>query len=1151
MSTLVDQQARDRAIDVQQSFIVQAPAGSGKTELLSNRILNLLAHAQQPEEIVAITFTRKAAAEMRLRVLARLQLAADVQAGARAAPDSDNARHTLALAQAALARDAAQGWQLLLQPDRLRILTFDSLCSSLARQLPVLSRLGTAADIEEDASALYETAAERTLALLEDDDFHATLSAFLLHFDNDSGKALRLLAEMLGKRDQWQERLGDLRDGDLAARLTADLQAITADLLAAAARCITPAMQNSIMAAARFAADHLRQENPAARIVALLDWQTPLGQNADALIQWQALADLLLTNSDEWRKLLNKNCGFPAGKAEPGASLKAQLQNIVQGYAETALDPSALADVRRLPAPSAVVAGAPFLNTLAQVLSLALAQLWLVFSERNSVDFIAIGDAARAALGSEDEPTDLGLLLDYRIRHLLVDECQDSSFGQMELLRRLTAGWQDGDGRTLFMVGDPMQSIYRFRKAEVALFLHARQHGVGQVHMTPLLLQTNFRSQQNLVDWVNAQGRHLLAADEDAVRGAVPYSAAVAHHPALPAPAVVCQAFAAGDTAAQAEAAFIADAIEQHLPTAQSIAVLGRARAHLIAIAGELRARGIAIEAVDTEPLAGHALVRDLLQLTRALLHPADRLAWLCVLRAPWCGLALQDLHALFSAQRKRSASDLLRAAAAGQFAHCSADAQQRLQRVWPLLDAALSMRARLPLRALVSHCWLQLGGAALLRDDDERQVAEQFFALLETLPADSDDALADLDRELAKLYAKPASGAKVKLMTMHKSKGLEFDVVFLPQLSAASRGDTTPLLRWSQLPAQGRDCLMVAGLRHARADDEDDTGRFLKTLEQERGRHESRRLLYVALTRARQHLYLSATVDTEKTDWAPSANTLLAGIWPGTRAAFLASLPAADAASVQHDESYSEPDSGPVSDPASASYSEQPAARPLQRIGSDFVPLRAADVQAISAPLVADRLSEAPAEQPAVAQILAGDTSRAIGTLAHRWLETFARDPAHWLAQDVGAIDALAPLISKQLRWLDVPETALAAAVGDVQAALRAALQDPRARWLLGTHPEAACEWALVEQVEGQIRQHIIDRTFVDDDGTRWIVDYKTARPEHENVEAFLAARIAEYRPQLQRYARVLSQHEQRPIRLALYFPLQNHFVDWRHEAE
>src|SRR5690606_31866491 len=115
------------------------------------------------------------------------------------------------------------------------------------------------------------------------------------------------------------------------------------------------------------------------------------------------------------------------------------------------------------------------------VVRYAAAHLKVVFQQRHSVDFSEVALAALQALGNV-EPTDTQLAMDERIAHILVDEFQDTSFIQIELLEKLTEGWMPGDGRTLFLVGDPMQSIYAFRKADVGLFLklwHERR--LGQV----------------------------------------------------------------------------------------------------------------------------------------------------------------------------------------------------------------------------------------------------------------------------------------------------------------------------------------------------------------------------------------------------------------------------------------------------------------------------------------------------------------------------------------------------------------------------------------------------------------------------------------------------------------------------------------------
>ena len=125
-------------------------------------------------------------------------------------------------------------------------------------------------------------------------------------------------------------------------------------------------------------------------------------------------------------------------------------------------------------------------------------------------------------------PTDLALRLDYQVRHLLVDEFQDTSPTQMTLLARLTAGWEPGDGRTLFCVGDPMQSIYRFRKADVGLFLAAAADGIGDIPLERLALCRNNRSCPPVIDWINDVFRDVFPASDDVPGGAIRYRPFVA-----------------------------------------------------------------------------------------------------------------------------------------------------------------------------------------------------------------------------------------------------------------------------------------------------------------------------------------------------------------------------------------------------------------------------------------------------------------------------------------------------------------------------------------------------------------------------------------------------------------------------------------------
>ena len=228
-----------------------------------------------------------------------------------------------------------------------------------------------------------------------------------------------------------------------------------------------PVCRDELPALLGFAAENLIADGKTDHLLAAFANASSLpGTNADQRNRWHAIGDLFLTKKGEWRKQSTKNDGFPAGNKSEKQALAAIIESM-HGLHELR-DQFHLA--RTLPDPRYTDAQWEVLLALFDVLPLAVSELQRIFVERGVTDHNEVALSAGRALGEEDSPTDMALILDYRIRHLLVDEMQDTSIAQYELLKKLTAGWTPGDGRTIFCVGDPMQSIYRFRDAEVGEF---------------------------------------------------------------------------------------------------------------------------------------------------------------------------------------------------------------------------------------------------------------------------------------------------------------------------------------------------------------------------------------------------------------------------------------------------------------------------------------------------------------------------------------------------------------------------------------------------------------------------------------------------------------------------------------------------------
>ncbi len=1151
-STITDAKQRLQALDPAQSFLIQAPAGSGKTELLTQRLLRLLATVDHPEEILAMTFTRKAVAEMRARVLAALQSAQH-----DSEPEAAHQRQTWQLARSALQRDAEQGWQLLSHPARLRIRTIDGLNNYLVRQMPLLSGMGVPPEAIDDAQPLYQQAVRQTLDELErDSELTQPLTVILSHLGNNLAGLESLIIAMLKVREQWlrhltshsitstEQPLGSLDRQALQQALAETVDAHIEQLHA----LIDADTATEWLAIARFGAKNLVAQGEQSNLSHCLHSHDLPGADGEACIRWQGLIELVLTkdySKPKWRSSVNKTLGFIAAKDYPdkdakaeGAEFKKRHKELITRLADIPGLQEALNLARQLPPSKFHEAQWQVLQALFQVLRMAAANLSLVIRDRGQADHSAISRAAIDALGNPQAPSDLALSLDYRLRHLLIDEFQDTSVSQWELLERLLAGWQAHDGHSLFIVGDPMQSIYRFRQAEVALFNQARDHGIAGLALTSLQLRTNFRSQAKLVDWVNQQFSNLYpAVSLEAGQIGGGDGAGIEYHPSTAFQAVneqleavqlhgfIVDKGADQDDHHQQEAQRIVEIIQnsQSKNKAASIAILVRGRSHLNEIIPALQSANIAFQAIDIDPLSSRPFITDLLMLTRALLHLSDRIAWLALLRSPFCGLKLNELELIAGNDLAISVWDRLKNHQSDWRSLISASGLKRLQRCIKTLDSVLSQRGRMSLRNWVQQAWLAMGGPAILPSTGRAEEGsespalrdiDRYFSLLDELSVAGDlEQLEDLEAAVVQLKAAAVSNqpSAVQIMTIHKAKGLEFDIVILPGLARSTSGHDKRLLYWHEsLNAQGNTQLLLAPVK-AHDQDTDATVSWIQQLEKQQSSAENGRVLYVATTRAKQqlHLFGSLSRDKEGDIKAPAKNTFLSLLWPQLELTW----PKPSAAESQRVDEC--PDRHP---------------QQLRRLSEHWL-----------VPRPNEDIASASVETPSVDEIeysWASEIARLVGHVIHELLEQLGRGQ-----RDISSAADQAAMLSwarQRYRQNGLDGEAQTRAVDKTRRALQNLKADPRAHWVLDPkHQDSRCEWALTVARQEGIKTYVLDRSFIDVQGTRWIIDYKTGEHQGGGVEAFLESEKQRYQPQLENYAAILSEIEQRSIQLALYFPL------------
>jgi ATP-dependent helicase/nuclease subunit A len=870
LQDLPDESARRYAVDPAQNVVLEASAGTGKTRVLVERYVNLLRAGIEPDNILAITFTRKAAAEMRQRIVDRLKEASRLSEF-----------------------DAARWRDLKERLGDIAVSTIDAFCLQLLREFPL------EADVDPGFDLADNTEVPRLVG--ESLDQALRICRGIARDDDD----VALVFAQLGER-RLRTGISALLDRRLVAphALRRFLQKGPRDLTAATACAASAARLREIFACVRGGLDLFLNDGPCdhpqfamlAEDIRALAARPPEGlvfQAREEQAAFRALIDRLrayfLTQEGKPRSDKFAGTGFTADHCDSPDAWKRHRAAAFQ--IAPAVHEAIRAFRRDL---NAVMSRGVW-----RIFAIAMQQYHQTLEAHALLDFSGVLERAVQLLKDMDEFAESRLRLEARHRHVLVDEFQDTSRAQWELVRQLVKSWGEGFGAaddaippSIFIVGDRKQSIYGFRDADVAmvdeaaLFVDAlRPDGSPRQAIT-----VSFRSAPGILAFVNEvfaaivdgesagatarrdafrygeSDRFPVRADTT-VRLQPPFDAAQGGPGALERPDPDPVAFIVGDTVQNAADA-VADEIVRLLSGttlrdrttglareagAADIAILFRSRDSHRDFEAALDRRGVSTYVYKGLGFFDADEIQDAVALLRYLADPRSDLRATTLLRSRIVRLS----DAAVARLGRMSADAILSADPRPELALVGDEDRRVLEMLRAAVPRWLSWVDRLAPSELLDAVLHETAYAFELRGSRRRQARENVKKLRAMIRRAQNRGYATLARiadHLERLAVGDESNAAidaidaVSLMTVHAAKGLEFPIVFVVNMGRGTGGIRAPIRVTDD--AAGEASVAIADYQSEA--DEDVAARE---------REESKRLLYVALTRARDRLYLSATV--------------------------------------------------------------------------------------------------------------------------------------------------------------------------------------------------------------------------------------------------------------------------------------------------
>jgi ATP-dependent helicase/nuclease subunit A len=394
-------------------------------------------------------------------------------------------------------------------------------------------------------------------------------------------------------------------------------------------------------------------------------------------------------------------------------------------------------------------------------------------------------------------------------------------------------------------------------------------------------------------------------------------------------------------------------------------------------------------------------------------------------------------------------------------------------------------------------------------------------------------------------------------LVTIHKAKGLEWDVVMVPGLERLAQQDTPSLLTWEEMDyaAEAAARVMLAPIE-GKGEESRELNAWLKGMQRARKAAERKRLFYVACTRAREALHLFAAPETKKDgEISRKSGSLLDAAWPAAKSHFADGAPVPERAAkvfVMPPATRVEDDQFVGDLAAGADEQRRPAM--LQRLPLSFESMRRFAVER--------RLSYGDAAMaPAHFERPEGSfEARAFGNAVHAFAEMLTKRLEGGIAVDalLREVAGWTPRIAAVLRGDGLTPAAVDRLVARVKTALGNLLQDAEGLWVISPHRDAMSEFALTSWNERRSSVRL-DRVFfagprpLDSAGDcLWIVDYKTTAHGREGVEKFLAEERLKYEAQMDTYARMMQDRvEPGRLRVGLYYPMLPRLVWWEPEMK